>query len=139
MDLSGLGLTGVPQPSRLYGGVTKVLLVDVDATLMVNEGLAYGEFGPMVEGAGECLRRLHAADWFIVIYTTRKATRELVAWLRAGGAVWDAVNSAEHNRHDGSGKPECGVMFDDRAWPICGRQWTPEMWRMATENLLEAG
>ena len=129
---------GKPRPSRLHGTLTKVLLVDVDGTLMENSGLAFGEFGSMVEGAAECLRRLHAAGWFIVIYTTRKATRDLVAWLRDGGAVWDTINSADHNRYPGSGKPECGVLFDDRAWPICGRQWTPAMWREATENLLEA-
>jgi len=143
MNMVNIGqFPGKPQPSKLHGSITKVLLVDVDATLMVNDcepRLKFGEFGQMVEGAADCLRELSAAGWFISIYTTRKASRELIEWLRFNGATWDTVNSNEHNRHDGSFKPECGVMFDDRAWPMCGKQWTPEVWRAATDGLLSAG
>jgi hypothetical protein len=142
IDLNSFGITGRPHASRLSSSITKVVLIDVDATLMKNDvvpKLEFGDFGEMVEGAARGLRRLKEAGWFISIYTTRKATPRMVKWLRDGGAVWDTINSNEHNKYPGSTKPACGVLFDDRAWPLCGMQWTPEMWEAAVGALLEAG
>jgi len=139
--INALKLTGVPQPSKLHGTITKTVLVDVDATLMDNatRRLEYGEFGPAVEGGADCLAALRDAGWTIVIWTTRKADRDLARWLQHNGIPYHLINTTEHNSHAGSCKPECGVLIDDRAWPMCGRQFDHATWTAVKDTLLSAG
>jgi len=63
----------------------------------------------------ETIQRLHKSGWHIVIFTTRKETPILRAWLHDYEVPYDSINSNRHNPPDTSIKPIYHCIIDDRA------------------------
>ena len=95
----------------------KVIAVDFDGVLASYDGWkgedVLGEPNKEVIWALRKLKEEH--DWYVTVFTTRRKTPALIAWLEKNEVPFDSVNDTSHNPPGTSAKPIFDVMLDDRA------------------------
>jgi len=72
----------------------KTVCVDFDGVIA---GMQKGwrgpdSFGPIIPGACLSLQRLAGDGWYIIIFTTRLVTRQLVEWLKGNCVPFNDIN-----------------------------------------------
>jgi hydroxymethylpyrimidine pyrophosphatase-like HAD family hydrolase len=61
------------------------------------------------------MKQLKASGYHVIIWTTRRITPGLMAYLNRNGVPFDSINSIAHNPKGTSTKPLYHVLVDDRA------------------------
>jgi len=94
----------------------KTICFDFDGVIANYDGWkGLDVFGKPNWEAVEAMQILKAAGYHIIIWTTRKATPALKAYLARNKIPYDSINSNAHNPPDTSAKPIYHVLIDDRA------------------------
>jgi len=91
----------------------RVLAVDLDGTLLQNEG--HPVFGEPIPAVVAAVRQLKEEGWVIVVWTCRGDTRELREYLAAQEIPFDHINENPGGPANGSPKIFADVYLDDRA------------------------
>jgi len=94
-------------------------------------------YGDIIEGAREALEEL-SEKWYIIIFTTRATSPELMAWLLSHDVKCNTINTLDHNPPNTSVKPIATVYLDDRSWPFVAGdkpQFDKEVWEQVVKDL----
>ena len=72
-------------------------------------------FGSPVPGMAEAIGKVRDSGYKCTLFTTRKLTPELEAWLDENNFEFDSINSTEHNPENaGTAKPIAVLYVDDK-------------------------
>ncbi|MBI4707755.1 MAG: hypothetical protein HY761_07520 [Candidatus Omnitrophica bacterium] len=85
----------------------------------------------------DAMKQLKAKGYHIIIWTTRKVTPALKAYLIRNNVPYDSINSCKHNPPDTSQKPIYHVFIDDRAVQYRGQNTTKLI--RTIEHLINTG
>ena len=96
----------------------KTAVFDFDGVCATYDGWkGVDVFGEPIEAIRNVLDYMNENDWFCILFTTRRTTPKLRAWLKEHRFVFGAINSTEHNPADASkAKPIADIYIDDNAF-----------------------
>lgn len=99
----------------------KIVAVDMDGTILHYAGyMGMSEFGSVLRGMIEELKKLKENGWVIVVWTCRKDSPELRAHLEKEGVPFDHVNDHPWNGPENPRKIFADVYVDDKALSFDG-------------------
>jgi hydroxymethylpyrimidine pyrophosphatase-like HAD family hydrolase len=94
----------------------KIICFDFDGVIAKYDGWKGADvFGAPHWDVVDAMKQLKAAGYRIIIWTTRKVTPALKAYLQRNNVPYESINSCRHNPPGTSGKPIYHVFIDDRA------------------------
>lgn len=99
----------------------KTICIDFDGVIHDYSDGWQGEdvFGQMIPNADTGTSVLKKKGWTVIIFTTRKKTDKLEAWLKEHNISYDYINENPAQPEHSSGKIIANVYLDDRG--ICFR------------------
>jgi len=105
------------------GGSVKTIAFDFDGVIAHYDGWkGVDVFGKPNWEVVEAMQMLKAAGYHLIIWTTRKPTAALKAYLTRNKIPYDSINSCSHNPPDTSNKPIYHAFIDDRAIQYRGQK-----------------
>lgn len=105
----------------------KTIAIDFDGVLADYSNGWQGDdvFGDAIDGASAATGVLKKDGWKIIIFTTRKVTDKLKAWLKDNEISYDYINENPEGPDNTSGKVIADIYLDDRAVTFRGDwKWT---------------
>jgi len=101
----------------------KTIAFDFDGVIAKYDGWKGADvFGAPHWEVMAAMKQLKASGYHIIIWTTRRATAGLKAYLERNSIPYDSINSTSHNPPGTSTKPIYHVFIDDRAIQYRGQK-----------------
>ena len=80
----------------------KIICVDLDGVVFEFDGWkGVDKFGNVIDGAVETLKKLKSDGWYIVLFTTRLVTTNLLIYLVDKAIVFDDINGRTSRLREG--------------------------------------
>lgn len=101
---------------EMGGKIKKTICFDFDGVISSYDGWkGFDVFGEPNQKIIDCMKKLHAAGYHLVIFTTRQATQKMVDWLELHDVPYHDINKNRHQPTLASNKPIYHCFVDDRA------------------------